>query len=63
MCATRLELNIDKLLNSYRLWRMPVPRVFVGRIRFRYIARVGRIKVLRVGSEAKTEDHAGGKRH
>lgn len=28
-------------------------RVFVGRIRVRRIARVGRIRVLRVGGEAK----------
>ncbi len=33
-------------------------RVFVGRIRVRRIARVGRIKVLRVGGEAEAKDRS-----
>jgi len=34
-------------------------RVYVGRIRFRVVARVGRIKGARYGGEAKAEGEGG----
>ncbi|GEM_PF-2453559 len=30
-------------------------RIFVGRIRWKYLAKVGRIKVIRLGGEVETK--------
>lgn len=39
---------------------MPFKRIFVGRIKFKYFGRVGKIKVVKHGSKVKVKDKNSG---